>query len=618
MAYSPENIFNELFQSSLSSSNRVTKGNNNSSFDNIQRLYNYLIVENESIIKNNFFAKILMDLIEYYETTKEYQLNVNQYRGLLAEAKILYERKIQEIESIVFFNEVISLNFIKTNKIDKIYLKIITYILEKKKFGNQEGYRIIKKIGNEWQLININDDMLEELKKFLWETSLNKLYKISKYQDLSNNEKIHFNHFLFQISKETLIKGNLINEINKNRNILNNNNPNEEDARYELIKMLADVNINEVNENQTTDFRSVRRVFFPSEHDSFYFSNIIKKEKKNYNEDIYYINNENESKQLYRNCSMDDLKLENKNLPKCFRRVIKCFDDLKVLLNNFDYDFNLKIDLVFHFNSKNGFSDISCEYIFENDLLLEKNILNDDMDNSFNIKYNAFLIKIREYISKFNSQNNFSLSFEKKDENDNIYYEKFYSETFSESSIIRINNSIKYFYPLNQDFYNTILYILNESKFIIEIVKGIHKDSFKFYYANISYKKPKNTEGKICHGKFLELMNTAVKNEIFKSFTDLANSLNKLENDLNIRLKEFRDFKVTITLEIIDGIFSPYFIYNFSRELQNDSMPYKIYVNSDYLINDIIIFLLNNQISQIEDPASLVRKEKNETDLYED
>ena len=120
---------NELFHLSLLLSNESTT-NVRTPLIRIGLLCKYLKDEKEEPnIKKVLSAKALYDLIEHY---KKAGINGNfQLMNRFDQMENLCKKKLEEINKINIFNE--EMNFdLKKNNIGQIYLRIITYILEKK------------------------------------------------------------------------------------------------------------------------------------------------------------------------------------------------------------------------------------------------------------------------------------------------------------------------------------------------------------------------------------------------------------------------------------------------------------------------------------------------------
>ena len=656
MRDSLEYNLNDLFHLALLISNESTI-NVRITFSKIEMLYNYLQNQNtEANIKTVLFAEALYDLIEYY---KKEGINGNdQIRNQLDQMENLCQNKFEEIYTLNIFNRDIEFD-IKNNNIGQIYLKIITYIIEKKKFDDFEDYNKVKKLAKDLQSININEQMLDELKNYLWETkdtngrTLDELYKISEIPDLSNVKKIHFNYFLFQISKETLIEGDLIRQI-RYKNDISFNLPDQE-TNTELNEMLRELSysLDELEPNyqdqefQTTTYRSRKRKFFRNKYDSYFFSNIITKTNE-YKEEKMYVNNKQELFYLNEESKILELKKENKYLEICIDHLKKFFNDFKGFFR--DYKFKIKIDLIFFYKSENGISYISCQYRFENNSIIVNNI--EKTTNLIENQYNDFLIRIKKHIlsnnyghydSYFNDSNSCLI---KNSEESYKHYDTFYDEinnndkikeikriylllgkNYSESEILLIYNNINFFYFLNHDFYKIILYILNESKYTIEIVKNETKGIYEYIYSEIIYKNINNTYEKIYYRVFQELVDLVVTNGIFDYFTNLVTSLNELEKIFKIRLQEFIQLNLTIEVEFKDGIMNPSFKYKFLYNLSSETITYESLFSSisskdnednfDCLINHIKTHIVYKDSSSPEpDPASIIYDKLEDSDLY--
>ena len=646
---------NEVFHLSLLVSNESTS-NVRITFSRIEMLYNYLRNENEESIIKVLFAKALYDLIEYF---KKSAINENEkIRNQLDQMENLCKKKFEEINRLNIFNGDINFD-IKANNIGKIYLRIVTYIIEKKKFDDFEDYNIVKKISKDLQSININEQMSDELKNYLWETegrngkTLDELYKISEIRDLFDLEKIHFNYFIFQIAKETLIEGDLIEKIRTRNNI--SFNLLDQDTKTELNEMLREFSLSlselESNyrgqESQTTTDRSRKRKFFRNKYASYFFSNIITKTNE-YKEEKMYVNNKQELFYLNNDSKILELKKENEYLEKCIDYLEKFFNDFKEFFKN--YKFKIKIDLIFYFKSENGFSDIICKIRLENNSMLDKDI--EKTNNLIGNQYNNFLIGIKKHIlsnnyghydSYFNDSNSCLI---KNSEESYKHYDTFYDEiknndkikeikskflllgkNYSDSEIYIKYNNINSFFSLNHHFYKIILYILNESKYTIEIVKNETKGKYEYIYSQIIYKNINNTYEKIYYRVFQELVDLVVINGIFDSFTNLVISLNELEKNFKIRLQEFIQLNLTIEVEFKDGIINPSFKYKFLYKLSSETITYESLFsnissqdnkdNFDCLINHIKTHIAYIDSSSPEpDPASIIYDKLEDSDLY--
>ena len=658
---------NELFHLSLLLSNESTT-NVRIPLIRIGLLCKYLKDEKEEPnIKKVLSAKALYDLIEHY---KKAGINGNfQLMNRFDQMENLCKKKFEEINKINIFNE--EMNFdLKKNKIGQIYLRIITYILEKKNFDNDEEYKIIKKAANDLQSIKINEKMLDELKKFLWETkdetgkSLDELYKMSETKDLTCEKKIHFNYFLFQITKETLFEGNLIKKIrNENYEALFFTKFLKQDAITELKEMLDDLysyihsedeSNNRVHDSQTTTCRSQKRKFFRDKYVSIGFFSIIIINIEYYRQELFYVNNKNKLISLGNKSKILELKKQNKYLGISIDYLEKIFFDFYEFFNQYKFKNKIKIDLIFFYQSESGFSDLCCQYRWKNESVIDNDILNNNIQNHeyfFRYKYNDFLKKIKNHILSYNCLNNNSLlndsnsypiryteelfkhydNFYEDIKNENIEEIKriylLLGKNYSESEIRLIYNNINFVYFLNHDFYKIILYILNESKYTIEIVKNETKNRYEYIYSKIRYKNINNTYEKIYYRVFQELVDLVVTNGIFDCFTNLVNSLNELEKNFKIRLQEFIQLNLTIEVEFKDGIFNPSFKYKFLYKLSSQTITYESLFSSisskdnednfDCLINHIKAYKAYKDSSSPElDPASITHDELEDSDLY--
>ena len=144
----------------------------------------------ENELQKLFVSKIILDLIYNYEGTKE-----KKDEDL---AKIKERNKKNIKENIKLFNNYnLNLENIEKLSIDKLYLCIIIELIKNKKLENYDfEYDILSKLNLE--NIDINKNMLEELKNILDDEKYIKDYKMNEIQDFFAEKKVNFYYILIK------------------------------------------------------------------------------------------------------------------------------------------------------------------------------------------------------------------------------------------------------------------------------------------------------------------------------------------------------------------------------------------------------------------------------------
>ena len=144
----------------------------------------------ENELKKLFISKIILDLIFNYKGAK---VEVDEELREIEDKSIMY---IVENE-IIFRNYDLNLKNIKEISMEKIYLDIIIELITNKKL---ENYQLANDILNKLDLenIDINLEMLEELKIIFDDEKYINDYKMNDIEDFFVESKINFYYFLIK------------------------------------------------------------------------------------------------------------------------------------------------------------------------------------------------------------------------------------------------------------------------------------------------------------------------------------------------------------------------------------------------------------------------------------
>lgn len=146
----------------------------------------------DNSLKKIIFSKFICDFIYNFKGAQELS---EQEEKELNKKKDICEKNIKNIENLGLG---LTIDDIKNNNIDKIYIKIITFLIENNKFEDYDYLcQIIKDL--ELESINFSENMIKDLLNFLKkDEEILKNYEISEIDDFSNIILINFYYFLFK------------------------------------------------------------------------------------------------------------------------------------------------------------------------------------------------------------------------------------------------------------------------------------------------------------------------------------------------------------------------------------------------------------------------------------
>ena len=158
-----------------------------------------IIEDNNNIYLKLILSKSIFDLINSYKGLDEYNNNINKIKDI----EIKNTNRIENLihEKINRNNELklnLNLTYIKSKKIDQIYIDIIIGLLKNKSEDYNYIYIAITKM--KLESIIITKTMFEEVKNFLDKeiNGIKNKYLISKIEDLFDINKINFFYILLK------------------------------------------------------------------------------------------------------------------------------------------------------------------------------------------------------------------------------------------------------------------------------------------------------------------------------------------------------------------------------------------------------------------------------------
>ena len=385
---------------------------------NINNMQKY----NNNIIKKILFAKIIIDLLNNYKGTDDYdvEMNIKEINEIASYNKMIIKNDIRKIDGISFnLNE----KEILSKNVDELYAKIIIFLIKEDKFNDDEFiYNIINQL--DLDNINITKLMIEKISNVL-DINNNYMnnYIIKKIEDLYNIKKLNFNYyllkyilkspfyiynvpFLFETRKiiiniinlklEQLLplktKDNII--INKIEYLLKKLSDSEyyfnKYLKYSIIDPLKEIlqYYNEfLFESKKDDIQTIKEILT---------NNKIEKKPENILKDFEFAKKMNNRfpviKYLYRTI------INNKNIEKSEEEFNKCVNEwmlLEKMINKKSFKKitkNTKIILINYFNDINNkdillkiFSEEAYDFFIQKNIYLlndkEVNILNSNKDN---------------------------------------------------------------------------------------------------------------------------------------------------------------------------------------------------------------------------------------------
>jgi len=176
---------------------------------------------NFNLITNIIKSKIILELIEYYKQTDNYEEEEEEEKEL----KKIYAGNVSiitnNIKILENFNLFYSLKDIKEKKIDSIYIDIIISLIKQDKFSDYENTKqILEQL--DFENIDITKTMFDELKK-LFDSNEDYIqnYNIVTFDDLKNSKIINFYYLLFKyIFKNSIYIYNINFLYNNRKNII--------------------------------------------------------------------------------------------------------------------------------------------------------------------------------------------------------------------------------------------------------------------------------------------------------------------------------------------------------------------------------------------------------------
>ena len=596
----------------------------NNEYKNIKDKYKSIVI-----------SKIILLLINNFDENKNEQELI----------KIKEEREEIIKSNIYIFKEMnLDLNedYIKTKKIDEIYIEIINALIKSKKIDDYNyTYNIINQL--DLENINITKTMFNKISKIF---DSNDNYIITKIDDLNNENKINFYYIILKyILKDTiyiyqipsLLKTrNLILKSLKSNQLLNINNNNNKykfilhfliDSDY-YFQTIPDIDLNKLEEilnyYKENEFESKKE-------DIDIIQNIIKNKKgfyqkylKDYDEykntnkksSLMKINNENDDgKNKKEEINMDDIEKE-KNLNKREKGIISSSITKEKKDNYLNKENNISTKDIT--KKKNGNIESSKE--------LNLDLKNKQTSNSNNNSLEYFQkeyqkIKIiaqnkeitnnnnQEEYNKSNNNNEISNPFTRESYLQEKEKEKDRKEITQESTN-NLNNTDPNI-NRNISFDNDIILkdieqILKKSTFNININKKKEKNNNMIEKKEELYEEFSNSEDKyvffldeniIIKEKDLLKNNENIKFE--KDDQNLIDSYNKLKDFIKViknKLKKEYEFELEIKL-------------NFEESKEKSNGKYRN-INCKYIIYSVGINKIEkNNLYQDED---ILNKEKQE------
>ena len=451
------------------------------SFDFINNIFNIFKNLKEEKYKIILLSKIIIELINNLENDDKYVENENEKS--IKSIKKLCEEQINNNINIFKENNLDlkveeKVKEIKSNKIDKLYIKIIVGLLKNKELSDKYIYNIYNIINQlDLEKINLSKIILDELFSNLDDDLKKNL--LSSEKDLNNENKINFYYiilkyilknsfYIYQIPILLRTKKIILNLLRRNKILYNNENKDmKENKLLYIIKIFADSEyyFQQISENEIVKLKEIlnyyKNILFKSKKEEIIsIENIIKNNKgfckeylKDYNEAIknnkrfpiikYLYNNENNN--------ADDEEQIKKNFKDWnnFEEMIKKRDIRKI---------NDKIYLKFleYFNNKKN-QDILLDIFNKEDydyIKQEKN-QKETEENSL------YLVNIK---NKDNNLKNNNISFK----NNDVMEEK--SDSYWKNNNAVLNSQdINYSYLCNSQMHSNILNDIRNENNIEEI-----------------------------------------------------------------------------------------------------------------------------------------------------
>lgn len=151
--------------------------------------------KDEKSLKKVLVSKIILELLKNYEGLEEYDESEDKEKvdKLREENYKIIEENIGDLKKI---DSIFTDNYIKDEKLDELYIKILEKLIISKKLEDDE---YTSDIMNQLEMENIHlsNGMFQKLSEIINESNLND-YTISNKEDLLNEKKIKFYNILFK------------------------------------------------------------------------------------------------------------------------------------------------------------------------------------------------------------------------------------------------------------------------------------------------------------------------------------------------------------------------------------------------------------------------------------
>ena len=555
--------------------------------------------------KSIMFSKIIVDLIDNYRGTDEYNENEESF-----ELEEIEKENTQIIKNNIEVFKEIDLNLNKDDilkkKIDEIYFDVINALISSRKF---EDFKYSSNILEQLDLENIN------LTKTIFDGLMNGLnyikdYEINNAEDLNDERKVNFYYlFLKFIFKNSIYIYNV---------------PFLLKTKKLFLELLKQDKIMQLKKNKKIEFIVLKIL------DSKYYS---LKDNENNHENIYGLN---EILKYYEEF-LFEVKIEDIKKIKDIIKIKKS-DNEKYEKYLEDYDKHKKINeripiINYNYNLENkgnlGNEEILKKAILDNfEMIKERKIekefdeilIKENFNNNNNINISEFLINENENKNMENSSNKII------NEINNIHYNKpFENEVESKNKLnyksLESNKSLntrEFTVVKNEKKLKDVEPAINNRKenFIFDILK---KCSIKFH-TNFKGKEPYIINDEILCGEhnikidYTKFLNSKYvcehyqqRNELEENYLKLFNFLKEIENRIK---KEFIfNYKLKIKLEIrkedyntnSDSTYNISCFYTFYDPIKNSPYKFKdenIFINGTNSLNQgfqLMLYQINSE-----------------------
>ena len=469
---------------------------------NIIKNINEQIIEKNNNIKKILKYKLILDLIENYKQSNEY----DEYK----DNKILNEIKSNINENIYDeFNLGLNINNCKEINMDKIYINIIQSLIRGKKLEN--SFNILKKL--DFEKITFTKEMIEEILK---EDYINE-YNILDINDFLNIEKLNFYYILLKYILKNPYYIYQVSFLCKIRII--------------IIKIIKSNLEKLLSLNMTLNIKEKMEYIIEKITDSkYYFFKYIKyqlEEVLNYYKGVLF-----ESKKA------DIIEIKNQIKNNNFYNYKKYFTDF-----NIAQKMNKRIPIILHLLNKN----------IENDKSIKKT---ESLLNKYIKSWEEYeeMIKNNHYENMKNEDREIIKNFFIDKKNKKLFLSIFNKDIYNSSLLMNLNlekdsttinsSSSKDNSSLNSDISN-----LSSGRTKYDLIKTINSTAPKFSSLNNSDLFEYTNEN-----KENEIKNVS-KYQIFQNFK----VINNLEGEYIKKSKEKKNIAIK-TIEYIKEINDKYYI----------------------------------------------------------